>query len=301
MKRQWHIAVAIGIIFVFSIFAGSFNPVPRAFGAEGAAPAVRGSAGAVGGIAGMPPVPRPHGAHATGQVKAEFGRNLLANADLTHGAGDSPDDWRTGGWKESPSATAYYWLHSPGSEPELTINNIQPNDARWIQSLSLNPGWYYISAQARTENVPANAAGATVSLDEDGIDSFDLRGNTQWHRIGFYMKVGGRGADVEVALRLGNFGSLNTGRAFFRKPEVVKIAGPAAGGGPVFDLTAIRKALAPKPIGHLWTLIATGLLLIILTVAGWMIYGSDELTPVPVQPRAERRRKDDRTRRGKRR
>jgi hypothetical protein len=302
LKRQLHIAIVSALALAVTLAIGAFRPAVPASAAEGGPPAVHGSASAVGGgVAGIPPVPRPHGIHPIGQGPAKAGRNLLGNADLAQGAGDSPDDWRTGGWKQSPSVTGYDWLHSSGSEPELIVNNFQPNDARWIQSLSLEPGWYYISAQARTENVPSNAAGATISLDEDGIDSLDLRGTTQWQRIGFYLKVGKRGADVDVALRLGNFGSLNTGRAFFRKPEVVKITALPAGAAPVFDLAAIRRALMPKPVGHLWTLIATGLLLVILTIAGWNIYGTEELAPAPAPQRAERRRQDDSARRGKRR
>jgi hypothetical protein len=294
-------AIAIAIVVAISLGVRTFNPLAPAFGAEGGAPVVRGSAGAVGGgVAGMPPVAKSRGIHAPSPGAAGLGRNLLANADLTRGAGNSPDDWRTGGWKDSPSATGYDWLHSPGSEPELVVTNFQPNDARWIQSLSLEPGWYYIGAQARTENVPSNAAGATVSLDEDSIDSFDLRGTTQWQRLGFYLKVGRHGADVDVALRLGNFGSLNTGRAFFRKPEIVKVAAPAAGAAPVFDLTAIRRALMPKPIGHPWTLAVTALLLVILAIAGWNIYGTSEIGPAPMPQRSKRRRRGEDARHGTR-
>ena len=57
----------------------------------------------------------------------------------------------------------------------MVVNNLQPNDARWLQTLTLGPGWYYVGAEARTEAVPANATGASVSLDEDSINSPDLR------------------------------------------------------------------------------------------------------------------------------
>ncbi|HZO82939.1 MAG TPA: hypothetical protein VFB33_14675 [Candidatus Binataceae bacterium] len=219
------------------------------------------------------------------------GPNLLANSDLTRGAGKSPDHWRTGGWKEAPTVTGYDWLHSTGSEPELVVTNFQPNDARWIQSLSLGPGWYYVSAEVRTEEVPSNATGATVSLDEDGINSTDLRGTTDWRRLGFYLRVGAHGADVDVALRLGNFGSLNSGRAFFRKPSVVRVAAPPPEATPVYDLAAVRKAEAAPPVGRFWTLIATFVLLGILTVVGWNLYGADERATAAPPPRAERRRR----------
>ncbi len=224
----------------------------------------------------------------------EAGGNLLANADFSRGAGKSPDDWRTAGWKEAPSVTGYDWLHSQGSEPELVITNFQPNDARWVQSLSLGPGWYYVSVEARTEQVPSNEAGATISLDEDGVNSPDLRGTADWQRLGFYLKVGKHGADIDVALRLGNFGSLNTGRALFRKPSVAKVAAPPAGATPVFDLVAVRRGEAAPPIGRQWTLIATFVLLALLAAAGWYLYGAGELATAAPAPRAERRRQGGR-------
>jgi hypothetical protein len=282
-NRGVRTTAAIALAIAASLAGAGFHPMAAALGADASA--------AGRSVAGMPPVAKALGTPAPDLSGGESGRNLLANADFTRGAGKSPDDWRTGGWKEAPSVTGYDWLHSAGSEPELVVTNFQPNDARWIQSLSLGPGWYYVSAEVRTEQVPSNAAGASVSLDEDGINSSDLRGTTDWQRLGLYLKVGKHGADIDVALRLGNFGSLNTGRALFRKASVVKLAAPAAGATPVFDLAAVRKSMAAPPIGHLWTLLATFALLAILALAGWNIYGAGELAPAPPPPRAERRRR----------
>jgi hypothetical protein len=244
-----------------------------------------------------------------GAAGLEAAPNLLANGDFIHGSGKSPDDWRTGGWNESPSVTSYDWLHSPGSEPELIVTNLQPNDARWLQTLSLGPGWYYVGAEARADDVAPGAAGAYVSLDEDSINSPDLHGGAAWQRLGLYLKVGAHGADVDVALRLGGFSSLNTGRAFFRRARVIKLAVLPAGAGPVFDLGAVRRSLVAPPVGKPWTLPAVFLLLAIAAIAGWRVYGTGDLAlapvldqPPPSLPRSERRRrgqKDTRRRRGR--
>ncbi len=233
-----------------------------------------------------------------GASEVPAGRNLLANGDFATGSGKSPDNWRTGGWNESPSVTGYDWLHSSGSEPELIVNNLQANDARWLQTLSLGPGWYYVGAEARAEDVPLNAAGAYVSLDEDSINSPDLHGAADWRRLGLYLKVGAHGADVDVALRLGGFGSLNTGRAFFRDARVVKLDALPAGAAPVFDLSAVRRSLVAPPVGKPWTLAAAFVLLAIAAAVGWRIYGADDLAPAlvttrppPSLPRSERRRR----------
>ncbi|MFZ1119167.1 MAG: hypothetical protein WAN81_02970, partial [Candidatus Binataceae bacterium] len=134
-----------------------------------------------------------------GAMDVPAGPNLLSNGDFATGSGKAPDNWRTGGWNESPAYTSYDWLHAAGSEPELVVTNLQPNDARWLQSLSLGPGWYYVGAEARTEGVPPNASGASVSLDEDSVNSADLHGSADWQRLSLYLKVGAHGADIDVA------------------------------------------------------------------------------------------------------
>jgi len=240
------------------------------------------------------------GSTATGP-EAPAGPNLLSNGDFAIGSGKSPDHWRTGGWNESPAVTAYDWLHSPGSEPELAVSNIQPDDARWLQTMTLDAGWYYVGAEVRTEDVSANGAGASVSLDEGNVNSPDLRGTAEWHRLGLYLKVGAHGADIDVALRLGGFGSLNTGRAFFRNARVVKLDALPPDAAPVFDLSAVRRASVAPPTGRPWTLVAAFVLLAIAAAAGWRIHGGDNLPPAPAgslassaTPRSERRRRQSR-------
>jgi hypothetical protein len=245
-------------------------------------------------------------AASAGAIDVPPGPNLLSNGDFATGSGKSPDNWRTGGWNESPAFTSYDWLHAAGSEPELVVTNLQPNDARWLQSLSLGPGWYYIGAEVRTEGIPPSTAGASVSLDEDSVNSPDLRDSADWQRLSLYLKVGAHGADIDVALRLGGFGSLNTGRAFFRKARVVKIDALPANAAPVFDLVAVRRSSIAPPVGKPWTLVAVFMLLALTAVIGWTIYGADDPAPStapiktelpPSLPRSERRRRKDGARR----
>jgi len=253
------------------------------------------------------------GAAVSAAFTAPGAHNLLANGDFAKGSGKSPDHWRTGGWNESPSVTQYDWLHQPGGAPELTVTSLQANDARWLQSLSLGPGYYYVSTEVRTENVPTNAAGAYVSLDEDSVNSPDLRGNSGWQRVGLYLKVGAHGADVDIALRLGGFGSLNTGRAFFRDARLVQLGALPADAAPRFDLAAVRRASVAPPVGKPWTLWATFVFLASVALAGWYVYGaadgwvtaSSPVSPASATPssstkqslpRGERRRRNRRRR-----
>jgi len=207
--------------------------------------------------------------------------NLMLNGDLAKGAAEQPDDWRTEAWVDEPQAFHYTWAHPEKGVPgQLEVDALKPNDARWMQSLTLPAGWYHFSTELRTENVGTQATGASISIMEDGAMSPDIRGTTGWQRVGFYLQIGGQGADVEVALRVGGFGSLNAGKAFFRDVHAEKIAAPPPEATPVYDLTAIRKADQPEPIGRPITLIATFLVLALVAVYGWRLFGAEDPAPV---------------------
>jgi len=211
--------------------------------------------------------------------------NLLHNPAFTGGSGNSPDNWRSEAWISAPEAFQYRWVApSVGQPGGLIVNNLRPNDARWMQTMALAPGWYHISVDARAENVPADQTGVNISLLEDGIMSPDLHGTTDWQRLGFYVKIGPHGADVEVALRVGGFSSLNRGTGYFRDASVEPIAEPPAGATPVFDLDSIRKAGTPTPIGQPWTLLASFILLGIVAYLGWRAYGEATIGVVSASP-----------------
>jgi len=199
--------------------------------------------------------------------------NLVVNPGFVKGAGETPDHWRTEAWDQKAEVTSYAWIHEPGQPAELEVNNTKPNDARWMQSLTLEPGWYYFSVQVRTEGVGDNATGASLSIMEDGAMSHDVRGSTPWREVGFSLKIGARGDDVEIALRLGGYASLNTGRAFFRDVKVVKVEAPSAG-DPHFELDTVRKQAAEAPVGKPWTLAATFVMLAAIAYFGWTMLGT---------------------------
>jgi hypothetical protein len=203
-------------------------------------------------------------------------KNLLINGDFAKGSEDQPDLWRTEAWINTPEAFQAHW-HSYTDKPcELEVDNLQANDARWMQSLTLSPGWYQLSVDVRTEDVGAKESGATISVMEDGIMSADIHGTTDWQRVTLYLKVAGHGADVEVALRVGGFGSLNTGKAFFRNASLVAIDAPPPSATPTYDLMAIRQQGLPVPIGSPISLVLTFVALAAIAWTGWRIYGDDD-------------------------
>jgi len=200
--------------------------------------------------------------------------NLLQNGNFAKGSEDQPDEWRTEAWINKPDAFVCHW-HPPqnGAAGELEVNNLQANDGRWMQPLSLGPGWYQLSADIRTENVGIKEDGASISIMEDGIMSPEIRGTTGWQRVSLYLNGGGKGADVDVALRIGGFASLNTGRAFFRNVTLVAVDAPPPKATPTFDLMSIRQEAAPVPLGKHWSMVVTFAALIAIACLGWFLFG----------------------------
>ncbi len=203
-------------------------------------------------------------------------RNLLVNGDFARGAGTSCDGWRMDAWILTPTATQFTWIRPAGGEPgELEIDTRHDNDARWEQTVPLGPGWYYFSVEARTDRILPFFIGATISVLEDSIMSADLKRTNGWTKLGFYLRVGPKGGDVDVALRLGGFMNLNRGQAFFRRARVIRVSGPPPGEVHVFDLEQIRKDEVVGPIGETWSLVATFIGFIFLVVIGWRLFSED--------------------------
>ena len=213
---------------------------------------------------------------APSRVAADSPKNLLLNGDFAKGSEDQPDSWRTEAWINSPDAFQTHWHQYTDKPSEMEVDNLQANDGRWMQPLTVAPGWYQLSVDLRTENVGEKESGASMSVMEDGIMSADIHGTTDWQRVTLYLKVGGHGADIDVALRIGGFGSLNTGKAFFRNASMIAIDAPPPSATPTYDLNAIRQQAAPVPIGSPISLVFTFAVLAGVAWAGWRIYGDDD-------------------------
>jgi hypothetical protein len=200
--------------------------------------------------------------------------NIIANPDLTRGKGAVPEGWTSEGWISTPDASSYNWVHGPAGG-QLEISSTKGNDARWIQNLHIGPGWYYFSAELRSENVGANNTGASIGLMEDGIISQQLHGTNNWTRVGFYLKAGDQGADIVLDCRLGGFASLNTGKMACRDFKGEKVKEPPNNDTPRYDLDVIRNGGTPPSAGG-GANVALPLALAILVLAGlfyWRRFG----------------------------
>ncbi len=217
--------------------------------------------------------------------------NILLNGDVSKGAGESPDHWRGDGWKEGPEFTTFRWKHAQGKPGELEISNLKPNDARWVQTLHLGPGWYRFSADIRTENVAEDHTGAALSVLEDGIISRDLHGTNDWQTVEFYLKIGEKGADIPLACRLGGYAGLNTGKASCRDLRGARIAEPPADARYKYDLDVIRGGGPPPPAASdnstQVTVLALLAMVLLAVLVGWRRFGNKALRRLRLVMRME--------------
>jgi hypothetical protein len=159
--------------------------------------------------------------------------NLLLNPSLSEGMAAMPDYWQTEAF--FPDDATFLWLFRQ-DPAELEVSSDTPNDARWVYALHLEPGWYHFTASVRAENVPKDGGGATISLMPDGISAQQIRGTSDWHKVGLYVKAGHCGNDAHLACRLGGYSYMNTGKAFCREISAVTVQAPADDKDPVYDL-----------------------------------------------------------------
>src|SRR5215469_2427768 len=135
--------------------------------------------------------------HASGAGAAE--KNLAVNGDLSRGSKNVPYQWF--GTAHSRKLTDFRWQSG-----ELKMTNQAPNYASWHQILMLGPGWYRVSAMARTEGARDDGPGATIAVKAVGgerLASNALHGTGQWSSVALYLHVAKWGETSELLLQLG--------------------------------------------------------------------------------------------------
>jgi len=192
--------------------------------------------------------------------------NLVKNGDLAQGTGTLPAEWRTDRWDTAADATKFLWQAPAEGQPGMAIiENVKPNDARFVQDVRVDElTWYHVQANVRAENVGGEAIGAYVSLMEGFQNSNDVKGTqAEWQPVELWIKTEKWQDRLTVALRLGGYSSLNTGKAWFADVRVEAASGPPPNAVNVFQPQTHTGGVAPL---GLWGLI---LLLSLLTAALW--------------------------------
>ncbi|MBN2531503.1 MAG: aryl-sulfate sulfotransferase [Spirochaetales bacterium] len=115
----------------------------------------------------------------------------------------------------------------------VKIVSVQENDSQWFQIINLEPQTMYrLSGWIKTKDIPLDstvpAAGASLVADLGKAGYFvtqDVKGTTDWTfcSIDFFS---GNAIKVKIQLRLGFYGAITTGTAWFDDICVKKIGPP---------------------------------------------------------------------------
>lgn len=155
-----------------------------------------------------------------------FAAGTLVNGDLAAGEGNVPTGWQPVFW--SPTASVFSWSppSTQGGGGVLRITSTEGNDAKWCQTVAVEPGTTYrVAAEARAIDVGSALYGAIITVEPRVGDSEDLRGTTPWRPLEVTLNAGEL-SSWDVCLRLGNYANLNTGTAEFRNVTLTALDAP---------------------------------------------------------------------------
>lgn len=180
---------------------------------------------------------------------------LLENGALLEGSGKQPVGWRPDAWNAEASRFAWQADDERGT---LAITNLAANDAHWCQTVAITPGnTYRVSAEVRTQNVGAAAAGAFISVEPRIAHSRLLDGTSDWQPLGLMIQAIGPERQWDVCLRLGSNANLNTGSAWFRNIAMLLVrAGSPERRGPSLLTSAAQWVGRTSWAGMLLPLVA---------------------------------------------
>jgi dolichyl-phosphate-mannose-protein mannosyltransferase len=160
------------------------------------------------------------------QINAE--KNLLSNGDFEQSPLDNPKNWTTdNGAAQTQSVFGLTEKKTHGGKHALMIKSDVPNDARVIQTVNVKPKTYYrFSGWVAVADVAADQTGANLSIIGTWTHSSPLNGTADWTYQEINIKTHATQTQVQLAARLGMWGSVVTGTAYFDDLSLIKLKAP---------------------------------------------------------------------------
>ncbi|MBA2133381.1 hypothetical protein G5B42_07465 [Hydrogenispora sp. UU3] len=168
-------------------------------------------------------------------VSGQNSGNLVYNPGFELEAPDGfPLGWWAEQWDQTSGATTYQVVAEGAYAGDkcFLLTNHQPNDARIMQEIKVEPDTIYrIGCRVRAEGLTAATGGANLSILNHNYSSAEyFNTNGWWELVEFYVRTPKPGPSVlRLALRLGGWGALNTGKAYFDEVVVEAVPKPPIG------------------------------------------------------------------------
>lgn len=159
--------------------------------------------------------------------------HLLANGGFEESDEAESASWVEDGWNAGPDYTRFSISreHAHSGAFSAKIVNLQPNDGKWVQRVKVQPGKLYkLSGWVLVEHAGEAAKGANLSvlgILETSRDLKDTRG--RWEEVELYGKTGADQKELRISVRLGGYGSLNTGTVYFDDIALEEVSQAPAG------------------------------------------------------------------------
>ena len=156
---------------------------------------------------------------------AASAENLLENPDFLHlDEEEMPVGWYTDAYIMEPGYTVFKFEGDAEHRAAVSIQNIGENDARFAQTVNVEPdSIYLLSGYVRAEDVEGGH-GANLSID--GIYAFSDKyydTDGKWEYIQYYGETGPEQEYLTVFARLGGYSGISTGKAWFADLSLIKV------------------------------------------------------------------------------
>jgi murein DD-endopeptidase MepM/ murein hydrolase activator NlpD len=156
--------------------------------------------------------------------------NLLMDGGFEEGS-TSPNWWTKDAWTLSYSTFTWDDSQKHSGNKSVKISNNTANDARWIQTVSVQPNSdYRLSGWIKTENVSHTLesvdAGANLSVLGEYEYSTPLFGTNDWTYTTLEFNTGQR-TQVSIVARVGMYSGTNTGTAWFDDLKLELLSTPS--------------------------------------------------------------------------
>ena len=141
-------------------------------------------------------------------------------------AAKSLDCWFADAWNTAEGYSTHQ-LADIGYDDDssLFVENLQDNDARFSQTLWVEPDTLYrVSGYIMAEDCPEEGYGASLSIEDIYVSTAGLHDTAgQWQYVEMYGETGPDQTELTLMARVGNYGSTHTGRAWFDNIEMVPV------------------------------------------------------------------------------
>ncbi len=153
--------------------------------------------------------------------------NLVVNGGFEKVIGDIPDKWRIDCWQEKDAICKYSAnekIRKSGRYAAM-ISQAGKADSRWVQEVAVRPRTRYkLSGWIKTADIPREGAGASLQVDLPNTHSEVLYGDNDWKYVELELKTRTGQKSFKVLCRLGDYGAVNTGTAYFDDIELKEIS-----------------------------------------------------------------------------